>query len=222
MRAGADDFLRKPIDFDELEVRLIAASRLVRAQHALAERNRALEHHSEHSFRVARTDPLTMVANRLRLNEDLEQFAANAVRYGHRYSAAICDVDAFKPYNDRYGHLAGDVALQQIATALRDAVRSGDTVYRYGGEEFVIVLPEQAAKDAAHAIERVRAAVEALAIPHPGASPAGVLTVSAGIAELQGGAWEDWLARADAALYEAKRAGRNCVRTATQRDPPSS
>jgi two-component system cell cycle response regulator len=214
IRAGADDFLRKPIDFDELEVRLIAAARLVSAHRTLSEKNKALERHSEQSFRVARTDPLTLVANRLRLNEDLESFAANAVRYGHRYSAAICDVDAFKAYNDRYGHLAGDVALQQIAGALRDAVRSGDTVYRYGGEEFVVILPEQTAKDAAHAMERLRAAVEALGISHPEYSSCGVLTVSAGVAELQGGAWEDWLARADAALYEAKSAGRNCVRMA--------
>lgn len=214
MRAGADDFLRKPIDFDELEVRLMSAARLVTAQRTLTEKNKALERHSEQSFRVARTDPLTLVANRLRLNEDLEAYASNAVRYGHKYSAAICDVDAFKAYNDRYGHLSGDVALQQIAGALRDAVRSGDTVYRYGGEEFVIILPEQSAKDAAHAMDRIRTAVEALGIAHPDESPSGVLTISAGVAELQGGDWEDWLARADAALYEAKAGGRNCVRIA--------
>lgn len=210
MRAGADDFLRKPIDLDELEVRLVAAARLIDSQRALARANQQLRREGEREAQAARTDPLTGIANRLRLDEDLSRAVDAATRYGRPFSAALCDVDLFKQFNDRYGHLAGDRALQQIAELLRDRVRGGDTVYRFGGEEFVVLLPEQTGPEAERAMERIRAAVESLAIPH-GGSPRGVVTMSVGVAELAGSPAAEWLARADAALYEAKSRGRNRV-----------
>jgi diguanylate cyclase (GGDEF)-like protein len=152
IRGGADEFLRKPIDLDELEVRLLAAVRLVRAQRELADLNQRLRRDSANDFRIARTDALTSIANRLRLDEDLARALAEAGRYGRRYSIAICDVDNFKAYNDVNGHLAGDVALRRIATALRDEMRAADTVDRYGGEEFLVLLPEQNAAEAARAM----------------------------------------------------------------------
>ncbi len=216
IRGGADEFLRKPIDLEELEVRLMAGVRLVRARAALAERNEQLRHDSAHAFRAARTDPLTSVANRLLLDEDLVRVLATAERYGNRCSVALCDIDFFKQYNDRYGHVAGDVALQQVAATLRDAVRASDTVYRYGGEEFLILFPEQNEEQAAHAMDRIRESVQALGISNSPASAVDVLTISAGIAELGGSTKEEWIAQADAALYRAKSEGRNRVCVAGQ------
>jgi two-component system chemotaxis response regulator CheY len=209
LRAGADEFISKPVDLDELEVRLLAAARLVNAQRVLRRRNDSLRRESEREFRVARTDPLTTIPNRLRMDEDLARAIGDAARYGHRYCIAICDIDHFKRYNDRNGHLAGDLALQRVAATLRDGVRSGDTVYRFGGEEFLVLFPEQTPAEVAVAMERLRASVQALGIENPRSSPSGLLTISAGVAELRGDAKESWLARADAALYRAKAEGRD-------------
>jgi diguanylate cyclase (GGDEF)-like protein len=208
LRAGADEFIGKPLSLDELEVRLLAAARLVSTQRVLKRTNEALRHESEREFRVARTDPLTLVPNRLRMDEDLARVIDDAARYGRRYSIAICDIDYFKNYNDRNGHLAGDVALQRVAAALRDGVRASDTVYRFGGEEFLLLFPEQSPEEVAVALDRVRASIRALAIENP-AARGGYLTISAGIAALEGGGKEEWLLKADTALYRAKREGRN-------------
>jgi two-component system chemotaxis response regulator CheY len=211
LRAGADDFVRKPVDFDELEVRLLAASRLVNALRRLASQNAHLLRASERSFAAARVDALTAIGNRLALQEDIERVSSNVTRYGRRASLAMCDIDYFKQYNDRYGHVAGDDALKRVAGAIQGALRSGDGVFRYGGEELVVVLPEQAVSEAVAAMDRIRAVVQELGIPHSVVSPAGVLTMSVGVAE-HGDDGASWIARADAALYVAKRAGRNCVR----------
>jgi diguanylate cyclase (GGDEF)-like protein len=211
MRAGADDFLAKPIDPEVLDVRLLAASRLVHAYKQLAEQNQKLRRDSERSLVIARSDALTGVGSRLALDEELRRIAANAERYAQSPSIAMCDVDYFKQYNDRYGHVAGDEALRRVAGAIRENVRAGDSVYRFGGEEFAVILPEQSAADATRAMERVRRAVESLAIPHAKVSRTGTLTMSIGVAShrMRG---EDWLVRADRALYRAKAERRNCVR----------
>ena len=212
MRAGADDYLTKPLDLEELEVRLLSATRVIKMQRALAERNAALRTESKESFNKARVDPLTESANRLRLREDLDALQSRAARYGHRYSAALCDVDQFKEYNDTFGHLGGDVALRTVAGAIGERLREGDTLYRYGGEEFLVILPEQGIEDANIVMERVRAGVEELGIPQPKAAR-GVLTISVGIAQFDPDheTCDDWLKRADEALYRAKRNGRNRV-----------
>jgi diguanylate cyclase (GGDEF)-like protein len=147
----------------------------------------------------------------LRLKEDLEPLEGRAARYGHRYCAALCDVDAFKAYNDCFGHLSGDDALCQVAPAIQAHLRSGDTLYRYGGEEFLAILPEQSLAGAKIGMDRVRQEVEKLGIRHAPVAPGPFLTISVGIAELGGGAVDDWLRRADAALYRAKSLGRNRV-----------
>ncbi len=218
MRAGADDYLTKPIDADELEARLLAASRVISMQRALARRNAVLERESDISFKAARIDALTESGNRLRLREDLDALQSRVSRYGHRYCAALCDIDLFKQYNDTYGHLAGDAALRRVAGAIGGALRQGDTLYRYGGEEFLVILPEQALEEARRVMDRVRAAVEGLSLRHQ-ASATGTLTLSVGVAELgdAGGTCDEWLERADAALYRAKRIGRNRVEVDTSR-----
>jgi two-component system chemotaxis response regulator CheY len=211
MEAGADDYHGKPIDIDELQARLTSAARVHALHRRLARTNEALRRDSQASFRVARIDPLTEIANRLRMNEDLEALWPRAKRLGARYCAALCDIDWFKAYNDRFGHVAGDDVLRKIAQAIKTELREGDGLYRYGGEEFLVVLPGQSLADAVHAMNRVRLAVERLGIPTTGDK--GVVTMSVGIAELSQAdiAVESWLRRADEALYNAKASGRNRV-----------
>jgi two-component system chemotaxis response regulator CheY len=217
MEAGADDYHTKPVDLDELRARLASAERVVSVYRKLAEQNAALRRDSQASFRVARLDSLTQVANRLSMDEDLKVLWSRAKRYGHRYSLAICDIDRFKAYNDRFGHLAGDDVLRRVAQTIRAQLRQGDGLYRYGGEEFVALLPEQSLTEAEKAMNRVRVAVEQLAIP--AGDGTAVVTISVGVAELDGErdpSLEEWLRRADAALYRAKSNGRDRVET----DPP--
>ena len=196
MEVGADDLLLKPLDLAQLERKLIAAGRVTALHRRL---------HDD-----ARQDALTGLGNRLRLAEDLEVLCGRVERYRHLYSVALFDIDGFKDYNDGAGHLAGDDVLRAVARALEQQIRTGDAVYRYGGEEFLVLLPEQPIESAALAAERLRAAVEALGLPHPAG---GVVTVSAGVAALadEGCRPDELFELADQALYRAKEAGRNRV-----------
>jgi diguanylate cyclase (GGDEF)-like protein len=211
LQAGADEYIAKPLDRLELEARLEAAWRSVVARRELEASNSALRLDSAHDHQVARVDPLTAVANRLRLKEDLEPLEGRASRYGHRYCAALCDIDAFKAYNDAFGHLSGDDALCLVAGTIQKHLRTGDSLYRYGGEEFLVILPEQSLVDAKAGMGRVRHEVERLRISHAPGEARTFLTISVGIAELAGGTVRDWLERADTALYRAKTLGRNRV-----------
>jgi diguanylate cyclase (GGDEF)-like protein len=207
MEAGVDDYLVKPVGLFDLQARLIAAQR-VTDLHAELDRHRAELAH------LARHDPLTGLGNRRLLQEDLEVLHARSQRYGRGFALAMCDIDRFKAYNDTHGHQAGDEALRTVAATIAGEVRGGDSVYRYGGEEFLLVLPEQSLDTALVAVERVRTAVARLAIPQPAAGPDGMLTLSAGIAAFgpaEPTTAEELLKRADAALYRAKSAGRNRV-----------
>ena len=141
----------------------------------------------------------------------MEALHARSARYHRSYCLAMCDVDLFKSFNDTYGHQSGDEALRSVASVMAATARRSDGVYRYGGEELLVVLPEQNLAEAAAAVGRVRRAVEGLGLPHAG-GPTGVLTISAGVAAFQpgrGGTTEEVLKGADAALYRAKSAGRN-------------
>ena len=149
MEVGADDLLLKPLDVAQLERKLIAAGRVTALHRRM---------HDD-----ARQDALTGLGNRLRLAEDLEALCGRVERYGHVYSVALFDIDGFKGYNDSAGHLAGDEVLRRVAGELERQIRTGDALYRYGGEEFLVLLPEQPIDAAALAAERLRAAVEALA-----------------------------------------------------------
>lgn len=216
MEAGADDYLTKPLNRDQFRARLVAAERVTALHKELARQRRELERLNAELFAQSRRDPLTGLGNRLRLKEDLEALTGRADRYGHRYSIAFCDVDYFKSYNDQYGHLAGDEVLRQVAEKLVGNLRSGDAAYRYGGEEFVMVLPEQYPGGGLAAAERVRHDVEAIAIEHQGRPHGGpeIITLSVGLATLNAGerkSAETLVREADLALYEAKRLGRNRV-----------
>jgi two-component system chemotaxis response regulator CheY len=225
IEAGADDYLPKPLDLDELRLRLRVAARVTTLHADLTANRRDLERLNLELAEQGRTDPLTQLGNRLRLEEDLQELAARAHRYGQRYCVAICDIDFFKTYNDAKGHVAGDAVLRAVARALKQTTRRGDGVYRYGGEEFLLILPEQTLGSAARAVERVRMAVESLDIEFDADGASRVITLSAGVAELAAGDWAcvtQSLEQADAALYRAKQAGRNNVQVAPSLATPSA
>jgi len=211
MEAGADDYLTKPLDPFALHTRLLAATRVTELHAELARARTAL-------LAQANTDPLTGLRNRHGLVADLAQLDHLSLRYGRSYCIAMCDIDAFKAYNDAYGHPAGDQALRTVAAVFSEVARQGDRVYRYGGEEFLVLLPEQDLAGAAVALERMRAHLTALAIAHPaGGGPGAVLTFSAGLAACSASQRvpsREVLAEADRALYEAKRGGRDRVAVA--------
>jgi diguanylate cyclase (GGDEF)-like protein len=213
MAAGADDYLVKPLDTDDLEGRLMAATRITTLHREMAEHATGLEALNLDLADMARRDPLTGLGNRRALEENLELLEARVSRYGHRYCMALLDVDHFKSYNDTHGHLAGDVVLQKVALQLTDHARGGDAVYRYGGDEFLCIYPEQSMANGAQAVQRVRDGLRRLAIRST-EDPDTFITVSAGLAVLdpdQPRPALDVLKDADRALYQAKKSGRNRV-----------
>ncbi len=212
MRAGADDYLAKPLNPLDLQARLLAAQRVTDLHTELARVRADLA-------RQAHTDPLTGLRNRLSLNTDLDGLHRSSARDGRTYAVALCDVDFFKRYNDTYGHLADDLALRTVAAALTSQLREGDRIYRYGGEEFLILLPEQDEAGAGKALNRVRQQLERCGVKHDAGGPTGVLTLSCGIAVAEPGSPTagQVLADADAALYEAKAGGRDTVVSSRRR-----
>ena len=174
----------------------------------------------EDTRRLATTDALTGLANRRRTTERLQEEMRRAARHGVPLSVLLCDIDRFKSVNDTYGHNAGDEVLRAVATALGCTLREVDMVGRWGGEEFLTILPDTGLAGAAVAAERVRAAIEALPAFEDG--PASVTTSVGVAAYVRGIGLEAFVERADKALYEAKESGRNCVILAPAEDEPSA
>jgi len=170
--------------------------------------------------RLASVDPLTGIANRRTFADSLDREWRRILRDGNPLSMLMIDIDHFKRYNDRYGHAAGDVCLRSVAEAIAGAARrAGDVVARYGGEEFVAILPGADLTVARALAERIVDAVRALGIPHVDSETAEHVTISVGVATIgdiranrAGDVRQSVLIEAsDAALYAAKKSGRNCV-----------
>ena len=179
----------------------------------------AIVRRSQRLRRQSRSDRLTGLPNRGFFDERVLAELSRARRYGEPVALAMIDVDHFKKFNDAWGHAAGDIALRAVARAIEASVRQSDLVVRYGGEEFVALLPGMDATDAMARVEGIRAAVAALPIGLPRRSDVVQITISVGLAVLgaDGTEAEDLLDRADARLFEAKQAGRDRIV-----GPPSS
>lgn len=179
-------------------------------------RERVLRAHSERLTLEATTDGLTGAGNRRFFDESLRAEFGRAQRQNSALSLVMMDVDFFKRYNDLYGHPAGDKVLIAVANALNLALlRPADTISRYGGEEFVVILPDSGLEGSLIVAERLRAAISDLNIPHAGSKVADHVTMSIGVATyLPGSACDEvgLLEAADMALYNAKHSARDCVR----------
>lgn len=218
--AGATDFINKPPSHTELLARVRSALRLKSEMNRrkareedllvlnerLAEMNRELE-------RLSVTDGLTGLANRRYFNEFLSREWLRGQRGQEPFSVIMIDVDYFKEYNDYYGHLEGDVCLQKVSWALQDALcRAGDLLARYGGDEFVVILPRTDIHGASELAAAFHARARELAISHKQSPVSSIVTLSIGIACVVPNpnlSSAQLVAMADKALYQAKQAGRN-------------
>ncbi|MBD2007099.1 MULTISPECIES: response regulator [Cyanophyceae] len=207
---GATDFVTKPIHWPVLRQRV---RRLLQTSFLFKQ----LEAANQKLERLASLDGLTQLANRRRFDEYLDQQWRHMAREKLPLSLILCDIDFFKPYNDTYGHQAGDLCLQNVAAALRLAVkRSTDLVARYGGEEFAAILPNTKIFGALHIAETIREQVKALGIAHAKSTVSPCVTLSLGIAciiPMPDVSSATLLKAADKALYQAKARGRDrwCV-----------
>lgn len=194
-----------------------------RLERRLLQAKTALETSNASLLQQSRIDPLTGLFNRRYLEQAMEQETARARADGSPLAALMIDVDYFKQYNDTHGHLAGDVALSEAARAIRDSASGpGHVAARFGGEEFVVLIPGADAAGAMRVAEAIRAGLRLRRIAHS-AAPSGIMTVSIGLAcslgEADGAEGGSLVERADAALYAAKQAGRDCIRLDAIFDP---
>ncbi|WP_298214590.1 diguanylate cyclase [Acidovorax sp.] len=184
----------------------------------VAERTEALAQANHRLELLSNTDGLTGIANRRHFDDALAREWARAQRAGTPLALIMLDVDVFKHFNDHYGHLAGDACLQALAVTLAQtgARREGELAARFGGEEFVVLLPGSDLPAAAEVARHIQATIQQLALPHEGA-PHGIVTVSFGVASLQpqrDQLPEELVRRADRAMYRAKQGGRNRIELA--------
>jgi diguanylate cyclase (GGDEF)-like protein len=194
---GASDFVFKPVRYEELHLRL---------QRVLRERSMR-----EKLERLAITDDLTTLFNARHFYKRLTTEIARANRYEHPLALLMLDIDYFKAYNDKYGHLEGNTVLSRLGKIIRNGLRRLDSAYRYGGEEFTVILPETDGANAHHVARRLSEAVRG-EVFFPADRKGVNVTVSIGIAQYAiGEEMEAFIKRADMAMYESKKHGRNRI-----------
>jgi diguanylate cyclase (GGDEF)-like protein len=212
LEAGADDYIRKPFNPLELQLRIKAALRVIYLEKQLASKNTELLKLNDQLSELARIDPLMQIPNRRWFYEIIERTQNRLNRYGTSYGLLMCDIDFFKQYNDTLGHQAGDVILKSVADSIKNSLRQTDEVFRYGGEEIVVLLPSQSIEGSIQSAERLCHAVYELGLFHPRGIDERV-TISVGVSscckENSSMNWKEILEQADQALYLAKKSGRN-------------
>ncbi len=187
-------------------------------EQAIATKTQVLQEVNDELQALSMEDHLMEIGNRRAMEVDLNHTHASALRYDQNYSILLLDIDYFKRYNDHYGHQMGDDALKQVASILKQHIRTSDRIYRYGGEELLLLLPHTSAEQATIVADKLVKSIQDSAIPHE-ESPLGRLTISGGCASVEkypGEKYSDWekvVEEADRALYQAKNDGRNCVKT---------
>jgi diguanylate cyclase (GGDEF)-like protein len=211
--AGADDYVTKPFEFEEVDARIRAMLRKRELYLTLETRNQELKASNDQLEELATVDELTGLANSRVFRRRLQDEWIRAARYGHPLSLVMLDLDDFKRVNDTLGHPTGDRVLREFAMLVAGGARATDLPARYGGEEFAIILPHTEGERAVRVAERVRAAVADFQFLD-GDTPINV-TVSAGVATHPSASGaqsaEEFLKTADRALYAAKNSGKNRV-----------
>jgi diguanylate cyclase (GGDEF)-like protein len=213
LKAGADDYLPKPYNEVELNARIYACLRTKALQDELKDKNRELEEVLSRVEVLAVTDPLTELFNRRHFEVVMEKEFNRTKRYKSPSSCLMIDVDNFKSVNDEYGHRTGDAVLKELAVIIKNCLRKVDTVARWGGEEFVVLLPGTGKMSALQAGSRILKAISDCGF----SGISRQITVSIGISSVPDpsvDSAEKFIDVADMALYKAKSAGRNRIELA--------
>lgn len=201
---GASDFVFKPVRFEELLLRL---KRVIKERHITQERNQMMKKLEK----LAITDGLTKLYNSRCFYDHLEAEIDRSVRYHHDIALMLMDIDHFKEFNDSYGHLAGDKVLIRLGEVIRSCLRINDSAYRYGGEEFTVILPETNADEAIAVAQRIRKTMEQERFITDN-NDAVMVTISIGVTEYKKNEkLTAFVKRSDKAMYLSKKNGRNLV-----------